>query len=99
LRGCLGDNGDLTKLVMGALYRSDPIPFGIGVCRSGGHSSVGAAQVGIEMDTTASLPDVPDMVDAGLPLWAAFALWSEMMSSEKRDATYWWRLPQEPIGQ
>jgi hypothetical protein len=51
------------------------------------------------MDTTASLPDVPDMVDAGLPLWAAFALWSEMMSSEKRDATYWWRLPQEPIGQ
>ena len=43
------------------------------------------------MDTAESLPDVPDMVDAGLPLWAAFRLWSEMMSSQNRDATYWRR--------
>lgn len=27
-----------------------------------------------------SIPDVEDMVAAGLPLWAAFELWNEMLS-------------------
>ena len=43
------------------------------------------------MKSEESLPDVPDMVEAGMPLWAAFELWSKMMASNYRDPTYWWR--------
>lgn len=41
------------------------------------------------MNSADTLPDVPEMVAAGLPLWAAFQIWSEMMASANRDPTYW----------
>ena len=38
----------------------------------------------------AELPDVDDMLKAGMPLWAAFQFWSEMMSNQDKSIEYWW---------
>ena len=35
-------------------------------------------------------PDINDMVEAGMPLWAAFELWSEMMSAPEMSIEHWW---------
>jgi hypothetical protein len=34
-------------------------------------------------------PEVEDMLAAGLPLWAALALWNEMQGRHE-PAAYWW---------
>jgi len=35
-------------------------------------------------------PDVDDMLKAGMPLHAAFAMWSRMMSEQDRPPSFWW---------
>jgi hypothetical protein len=44
-----------------------------------------------EAQARPTFPDIDDMVKAGMPLWAAFQLWSEMMESCDIPAAHWWR--------
>jgi hypothetical protein len=44
-----------------------------------------------------SRPDVDDMLEAGFPLWKAFALWNEMQGRPEPPAYWWARLkPSRP---
>ena len=36
------------------------------------------------------LPDLPDMMEAGMSLTEALAFWSRMMNSSTRNPEFWW---------
>jgi len=40
-------------------------------------------------DLATDRPDIDDMLAAGLPLWAALALWNEMQGRPE-PPSYWW---------
>jgi len=44
------------------------------------------------MSKATGLPDVDDMLRAGMPLWAAFQLWGEMMSNQDKPHSHWWEV-------
>jgi hypothetical protein len=44
------------------------------------------------MDKQMPLPDLPDMMKAGMGLTEALAFWNKMMNTHKHTPEFWWDL-------